>query len=62
MWVRSVTAQGWGLGNSSESCMMQETPRLLMNKKYLVRLTGPARDVGKVVTLYATYLCTVTCW
>ena len=23
---------------------------------------GPARDVGKVVTLYATYLYTVTCW
>ncbi len=33
-----------------------------MNKKYLVRLTGPARDVGKVVTLYATYLYAVTCW
>ena len=38
MWVRSVTAQGWGLGNSSESWMMQETPRFLMNKKYLTLL------------------------
>ncbi len=44
MWVRSVTAQGWGLGNSSESWMMQETPRFLMNKNYLVRLTGRERD------------------
>ena len=38
MWVRSVTAQGWGLGNSSGSWMMQETPRLLMNKKSLTLL------------------------
>ena len=38
MWVRSDTAQGWGLGNSSGSWMMHETPRLLMNKKYLTLL------------------------
>ena len=49
MWVRSVTVQGWGLGNSSESWIMQETPRFLMNKKSLTLLAENHRGGSVLV-------------